>query len=248
MMTAAGSIIQSSGGSIAPTASQLASSNAGSDAVGNLNTTVPFEIPPSLQQMIPAMIVGKLGGMAGSAAGSAAGGGGGAGGGGASALGSAAGSMATLGIGPPTIQQQINDPSTMGQTDNYTDTVMNYQVPNVPASAEGGYTSGAGSARMHHHRIPMHHLVRGPSYAEGTPNTSGGIPSVLHPNEAVIPLSRGRSIPVSMKGGGGMGGTTNHVNVNIVTPDADSFRKSDNQLQSSMALAMSRAANRNGVG
>ena len=45
-----------------------------------------------------------------------------------------------------------------------------------------------------------------PQFAEGTANTSrytsrvpgGGIPSILHPNEAVVPLSRGRSIPVDL--------------------------------------------------
>lgn len=45
-----------------------------------------------------------------------------------------------------------------------------------------------------------------PQFAEGTTNTSrfmskvagGGIPSILHPNEAVIPLSKGRSIPVDL--------------------------------------------------
>lgn len=45
-----------------------------------------------------------------------------------------------------------------------------------------------------------------PQLAEGTANTSqfssklpgGGIPSILHPNEAVVPLSRGRKIPVAL--------------------------------------------------
>ena len=45
-----------------------------------------------------------------------------------------------------------------------------------------------------------------PAFADGTANTSrqlsklpgGGIPSILHPNEAVIPLSRGRKVPVDL--------------------------------------------------
>jgi hypothetical protein len=37
-----------------------------------------------------------------------------------------------------------------------------------------------------------------PQYAEGTANTSGGIPAILHDNEAVIPLSRGRKVPVEL--------------------------------------------------
>lgn len=48
-----------------------------------------------------------------------------------------------------------------------------------------------------------------PQFAEGTTNTSrhlskvsgGGIPSILHPNEAVIPLSKGRSVPVELSMG-----------------------------------------------
>jgi len=50
-------------------------------------------------------------------------------------------------------------------------------------------------------------LKNAPAYAEGTANTSrqlsklpgGGIPSILHPNEAVIPLSKGRKVPVDLK-------------------------------------------------
>ncbi|WP_323783232.1 phage tail length tape measure family protein [Thalassovita sp.] len=48
-----------------------------------------------------------------------------------------------------------------------------------------------------------------PAFAEGTANTSGGMPAVLHPNEAVIPLSRGRKVPVEMSGGAGGGVTIN---------------------------------------
>jgi tape measure domain-containing protein len=51
------------------------------------------------------------------------------------------------------------------------------------------------------------HLTNAPQFAEGTSNTSrylsklpgGGIPSILHPNEAVIPLSKGRKVPVDLK-------------------------------------------------
>jgi tape measure domain-containing protein len=46
-----------------------------------------------------------------------------------------------------------------------------------------------------------------PQFRDGTANTSGnlskvpggGIPSILHPNEAVVPLPKGRSIPVEIK-------------------------------------------------
>ncbi|MCC0010881.1 MAG: tape measure protein [Hyphomicrobiaceae bacterium] len=53
---------------------------------------------------------------------------------------------------------------------------------------------------------PLDKFKSAPQFAEGTANTSrslsklpgGGIPSILHPNEAVIPLSRGRKVPVDL--------------------------------------------------
>ncbi len=54
-----------------------------------------------------------------------------------------------------------------------------------------------------------------PSYASGTANTSG-IPAVLHPNEAVIPLSNNRKVPVEMGSAGGLAPMTFSV-VNNVT-------------------------------
>ncbi|MGV8989120.1 MAG: hypothetical protein ACOH2H_23000 [Cypionkella sp.] len=66
--------------------------------------------------------------------------------------------------------------------------------------SEGGYSDGAGVGKTYAMSPAMFHNA--PHYKEGTTNTTGGgIPAVLHPNEAVIPLSRGRSIPVEMKGG-----------------------------------------------
>ncbi|MFD2741315.1 phage tail length tape measure family protein [Sulfitobacter aestuarii] len=56
-----------------------------------------------------------------------------------------------------------------------------------------------------------------PHFAEGTANTSG-IPAMLHPNEAVIPLSGNRKVPVEMKGGGESGAglsITNNVSVTV---------------------------------
>jgi tape measure domain-containing protein len=52
-----------------------------------------------------------------------------------------------------------------------------------------------------------------PHFAGGTANTNGyaaslpggGIPSILHPNEAVVPLAGGGAIPIAMQGGGGGG-------------------------------------------
>jgi len=59
-----------------------------------------------------------------------------------------------------------------------------------------------------------------PHYAEGTANTSSGIPAVLHPNEAVVPLSRGRKIPVDM-GEGSQGGVSVGDIVTNVTVEGD---------------------------
>lgn len=107
----------------------------------------------------------------------------------------------------------------------------------VGAFAEGGYsTRPVGFAPM-----TAANVQNAPHYAEGTPNTSG-IPAVLHPNEAVIPLSRGRKIPVEMGDSAG-GGTVVHMpqNITINTPDADSFRRSRKQLAADLAETGQRA-------
>jgi hypothetical protein len=93
---------------------------------------------------------------------------------------------------------------------------------------EGGYSgSPVASATM-----PASFWAGAPHYAEGTPNTSGGMPAILHDNEAVIPLSRGREIPVDLKGAGGGGDTTvnYHMHSNISAKDHDSFRRNSNQM------------------
>jgi tape measure domain-containing protein len=78
-----------------------------------------------------------------------------------------------------------------------------------------------------------------PSFAVGTPNTSrDGIPAILHPNEAVIPLPDGRRVPVEMRGGSGGGDIT--VNMTVVTKDADSFRKSKDQLMQELRSELER--------
>lgn len=56
-------------------------------------------------------------------------------------------------------------------------------------------------------RVPIKAFNNAPSLAGGTSTTNnfsrklagGGIPSILHPNEAVVPLSRGRKIPVDVQ-------------------------------------------------
>lgn len=109
------------------------------------------------------------------------------------------------------------------------------------AFSEGGIsTSPVGMATM-----PISSFRHAPHFSQGTSNTSG-IPAVLHPNEAVIPLSKGRKIPVEMGDAGG-GGSTTVVNqsFNIQTSDADSFRRSRKQIAADMASAGQSAVRQN---
>jgi hypothetical protein len=111
------------------------------------------------------------------------------------------------------------------------------------AFSEGGMsTSPVGHASM-----PVSAFRHAPHFASGTTNTSG-IPAVLHPNEAVIPLSKGRKIGVELNGAGagGNGGTVQNFTWNVQTPDADSFRKSQTQIAADAARAGNNAARRNG--
>ncbi|MBZ9996590.1 tape measure protein [Mesorhizobium sp. BH1-1-4] len=119
--------------------------------------------------------------------------------------------------------------------------------------SEGGY-SNSSVARA---ALPISAWAGAPHFREGTANTSGGgMPAVLHDNEAVIPLSRGRKIPVEMNNdnreplhgtgaGRARGAGTNNFIFNGVK-DADSFRQSKQQIQSQMLGAMHRSAMRNG--
>jgi hypothetical protein len=76
------------------------------------------------------------------------------------------------------------------------------------------------------------------SFAEGTPNTSdeslafkgvgGGARVTVHPNEAIIPLPDGRSVPVSIRGGGG---PPINIHFNIQAKDAKSFGSGETQAQ-----------------
>lgn len=78
---------------------------------------------------------------------------------------------------------------------------------------EGGTSAGAqreggisGSA-VHTQRVDPGSFDNAPHLAQGISNTSsipstvsgGGIPTILHPNEAVIPLSKGRKVEVELK-------------------------------------------------
>lgn len=74
---------------------------------------------------------------------------------------------------------------------------------NIPTQRYGGLaTEAVESTRVR----DMSVFKNAPQFRDGTSNTSqfsstlpgGGIPSILHPNEAVVPLAKGRSIPVQL--------------------------------------------------
>lgn len=106
--------------------------------------------------------------------------------------------------------------------------------------SEGGYATNPVSTGS----VRGTSFMNAPHYAEGTTNTSGGIPSILHPNEAVIPLSRGRKIPVEMGNSGGHGPV--NVTMNVTTNDADSFRASETQIHGRLGSTIQRTLARTG--
>ena len=63
--------------------------------------------------------------------------------------------------------------------------------------------------------------------------------------EAAVPLPDGRRIPVDLRGGQAGGGPI-HVTMNIRTQDAQSFRRSRQQVMAETASALQRARDRNG--
>lgn len=92
---------------------------------------------------------------------------------------------------------------------------------------------------------PISAFRNAPHLAQGTANTSG-IPAILHDNEAVIPLSKGRKIPVELgDNGNGTSPVVQNFNWSIQTPDADSFRKSKDQIAAEMARSGQRAIQKN---
>ena len=86
-----------------------------------------------------------------------------------------------------------------------------------------------------------------PHFAQGTANTSG-IPAILHDNEAVVPLSKGRKIGVEMSGDSAGGGTVVNQVQNFTFPnsDSESFRRSQGQVAAAMAMSGAKAARKNG--
>lgn len=108
-------------------------------------------------------------------------------------------------------------------------------------------------------------------FALGSPNAykdaTGGFSAILHPNEAVIPLPDGRSVPVDLSNWkpkdssmmrnyldeddsstynrGSNEGSSKVINLHmeVVTPDAGSFRKSQDQIMQELQTKLDRATN-----
>jgi len=85
--------------------------------------------------------------------------------------------------------------------------------------SEGGYSGSA----VKYQPVAADIFKNARHFSEGTQNISGGIPSILHPEEAVVPLSRGRKIPVqltnskeSVSKSDGQGG---NVSLNVQIPE-----------------------------
>ncbi len=87
-------------------------------------------------------------------------------------------------------------------------------------------------------------FANAPHFAEGTPNTSG-TPAILHDNEAVIPLSRGRKVPVELSGAGGRAPTVVNQNFNFTNANYEGFKRSKQQVASDMHMQANRAYARN---
>jgi hypothetical protein len=117
----------------------------------------------------------------------------------------------------------------------------------APMGVPGGLEGGITGSLVNRYMVQPSAFMGAPHYAEGTPNTSGGHPAILHDNEAVIPLSRGRKVPVELTGmsSNANGGVTVHNNFTINSPDADSFRKSKQQIATDLHAAGARSWQRN---
>lgn len=109
----------------------------------------------------------------------------------------------------------------------------------VPAFKEGGMTTSPVTSVVMHPSA----WANAPHYSQGTHNTSG-IPAIVHPDEAVIPLSRGRKIPVDMGDAGG-GQHVFNSNITIVAPDPNAFRESQATIERKQSRQLRRSSLRN---
>ena len=120
----------------------------------------------------------------------------------------------------------------------------------VPSFSGGGLVGQHVNTQM----VGADVFANAPRYHTGVANVSRDEhPSILHDDEAVVPLPNGRSIPVQMQGGGDAGGgdTHNHYNnMTVYAKDAESFRQSQGSIERRQNLQSKRSQARNlsGVG
>ena len=100
-------------------------------------------------------------------------------------------------------------------------------------ASEGGISQSLSKKGM----VPASSFANARRFAEGGV-TSGTdrIPAMLSPNEAVIPLSRNRAVPIE----GNMGGATT-VNISVQANDVESFKQSQSQMLARFGTAVIRA-------
>jgi len=121
---------------------------------------------------------------------------------------------------------------------------MNFGGMTVPLGRSGGLSSGG---ILDSATVPMKVFNHAPHFSEG--GATGGIPAVLHDNEAVVPLSRGREIPVRLQedhlSDRNADDPPINVTFNFPNGDADSFRRSQGQVEAMTARTLERAKRRN---
>jgi len=106
----------------------------------------------------------------------------------------------------------------------------------VGLAAEGGISDSLSNKKM----VPLSAFANAKRFAQGgVTSGSDRIPALLSPNEAVVPLSRNRAIPVE-----GMGGGTTNITFNIETSDAESFKQSRSQMLARVGAATALAQRR----
>jgi hypothetical protein len=135
------------------------------------------------------------------AAQSSIGSGGGGGGGGGGSGGGGGGGGADFGSSSDTF---FSDGSGAFDSFTFDGTIGGNLKDSFFDSFAGGGVSHKGSGRKA--RASLSSFIGAPSYAGGTANTSGGIPAILHPNEAVVPLTGGGAIPIEGVGGSSSSG------------------------------------------
>lgn len=99
--------------------------------------------------------------------------------------------------------------------------------------SEGGYSD---RGAMSYSPAPASLFANAPQLKNGTPNTSG-IPAILHDNEAVVPLTKGRKIPVDASGLETGGGTTIQNQLGSITVHLQTADRIEDPIQAQRAAS-----------